>query len=587
MRPLFFSSIFSVTALALTMSAPAPSNATDISELFDPAVMARSICRAETSQAVSNTFTQLAAATPATASSARPPLWQGLGDVTFKVSTTKTEAQKYFDQGLRLTYAFNHAEAIRAFKAAQAIDPTCAMCFWGEALALGPNINMAMPYEVNEVALAVLAKANAHKAKATPKEQALIEALMTRYAVDPKAERTTLNQNFAQAMLSVHKAYPADPEIAALAIEAAMDVAPWDYWQQGGREPNPAMIDAYPMIEQLLKTHPNHPGAIHYYIHIMEQSAWPEKSLAPADRLAKLMPSAGHIVHMPSHIYFRVGRYKDSLQSNIDAVAADEAFFAQAESDPVYKSGYYPHNIHFALESAAMAGDAKTTLAMAQKLAAVIPAEALRAVPLAQPIALAAPLAQLRYDEPKAVLNMPGFGDDLPYMQGMWHYARGAAYAVDGNVKGAISELEALMALQAKADFTAIEDAAVPAKAILAVAENVLRARVAAANNDWAAAVTALEKAAQGQDALPYTEPAYWYYPVRQSLGVALLKAGRAKDAVDVLRKSLMEAPNNGWALYALKEAAQALGDQTAAAEYAKLFEKAWVGTTPPALNRI
>ncbi|MBL8643791.1 MAG: hypothetical protein JNK21_07645 [Rhodospirillaceae bacterium] len=564
-------------------------NAGNITELFDPAAVARSVCGVAQGDPEKNAFIQLAAATAATAPmpAARPPLWQGLGTLSFKITTTKPEAQAYFDQGLRLAYAFNHAEAIRAFKAGQEIDPGCALCFWGEALALGPNINMAMPYDVNEKALAVLKKAQSLKAKVSAKEQALIDALAARYSTDPKATRKQLDQAFAAAMMSVHRAFPDDPEVAAIAIEAAMDVAPWDYWQPGGREPTVAMKDAYPLMEKLLAAHPNHPGAIHYYIHIMEQSAWPEKAVPPSDRLAALMPSAGHIVHMPSHIYFRVGRYKDALDSNIAAVKADEAFFAQAESDPVYKSGYYPHNIHFALESAAMAGDGPTTIAMAEKLSGVIPPEALRAVPLAQPIAVAAPLAHLRFSEPKVILNISDFGSDVPYMQGLWRYVRGSAHALNGDVKAATAELDALVTLQAKEDFSAVEDAAIPAKAILAVAEDVLRARIAGAKGDWSAAVTALEEAVKGQDALPYTEPAYWYYPARQSLGVALLKAGRAKDAVEVLRRSLMDAPNNGWALYALKEAAGQAGDAAGAAEYSKLFEKAWVGATPPALNRI
>jgi tetratricopeptide (TPR) repeat protein len=568
---------------ALTGSAVAQ----DMSELFDPAAVARSICRPEQANAGTNAFVQLAAAQTELKFAARPPLWQGLGDLSFKISTSSAQAQQYFDQGLRLSYAFNHGEAIRSFKAAQALDPNCAMCFWGEALALGPNINLAMPEAAQAPARAVLNTALKLQGKASKKEQALIGALSRRYSVDPKAARADLDRAYAAAMYTVHQQFADDADIAVLAVEAAMDVAPWDYWQLGGREPKEAMLKAYPLIEKVLAVHPNHPGAIHFYIHIMEQSAWPEKTEPFADRLAALMPAAGHIVHMPSHTYFRLGRYKDSLDANIAAVAADETFFAQAESDLMYKGGYYPHNIHFALESAAFAGDAKTALSMSDKLAATIPASALRELPMAQPIAMAPTFAHVRFSAPKQILALADPGDDVPYMKGLWHYARGSAQAFNNDATAAQRELDALLKLQTTADFTAVEAAAVPASQILVVAEYVLRARIAAAQGNWPDAVTALEAAVERQDKLPYMEPAYWYFPARQSLGVALLQAGRAKEAVEVLRRSLIDAPNNGWALSALKDAAAMTGDKLAAEEYAKLFKKAWIGGQPPALDRI
>jgi tetratricopeptide (TPR) repeat protein len=562
--------------------------AQDISELFDPASLARGICKPfQTETGAPNAFMQLAAATPGPAIASRPQLRRDLGDLTFKVTTASAEAQAYFDQGLRLTYGFNHAEAIRAFKAGQELDPTCAMCFWGEALALGPNINLAMPSEANVPALAAIARAQQLKSRVTKKEQALIDALAQRYSADPAAKRADLDQAFFDAMSRVQADYPDDPDVSMITVEAAMDLSPWAYWQEGGREPLGAMATGYPMLERVMARHPNHPGAIHYYIHVMEQSAWPEKAEAPADRLGALMPGAGHMVHMPSHIYFVRGRYKDSLDANIAAVAADEAYFATAASDPIYRNGYYTHNIHFALESAAFAGDARTTLAMADKLMAAIPADKLRAIPMAQPIGIAPYLAHVRFSDVKTVMALPDPGDDVPYMKGLWHYVRGSALALGGDQRAATRELNALIALQQDADFTTIEAAGVPAGAILEVAEHVLSARIAAAKGDWAGAVTALEAAVEGQDNLPYMEPAYWYYPARQSLGVALLKAGRAQEAVEVLRRSLIDAPHNGWALHALAAASKAAGDERGAAEYAKLFAKAWIGPQPPELGRI
>ncbi|MDX2141762.1 MAG: hypothetical protein SFV19_00280 [Rhodospirillaceae bacterium] len=587
MRPSRFLAFLLLSSALTVLRGPAV-QAQDVSELFDPAAVARGICKPfQTQDGAPNAFMQLAAASPTPAASSQPPLWPGLGDLSVKVTTTKLEAQAYFDQGLRLTYGFNHAEAIRAFKTAQTIDPLCAMCFWGEALALGPNINFAMPAEANAPALAAVAKARQLKVRASKKEQALIDAIVQRYSADAAAERGDLDQAYFDAMSRVQADFPADADIAVLTVEAAMDLSPWAYWQGGGREPLGAMTKAHPILEDVLAKHPNHPGAIHYYIHVMEQSAWPEKAEAPADRLGALMPGAGHMVHMPSHIYFVRGRYKDSLDANIAAVAADEAYFAKAESDPIYKNGYYTHNIHFALESAAFAGDAQTSLAMADKLMAAIPADKLRAIPMAQPIGIAPYLAHVRFSDVKAVLALPDPGDDVPYMKGLWHFVRGSALAIAGDVKAAKRELNALVKLQETADLTVIEAAAVPAGAILQVAENVLSARIAGAEGDWAEAVVELEAAVKGQDELPYMEPAYWYYPARQSLGVALLKAGRAKEAVEVLRRSLLDAPNNGWALHALVQASKAAGDDLGAREYAKLFAKAWVGQTPPSLDRI
>jgi tetratricopeptide (TPR) repeat protein len=584
-RSFFFTSLLLTTAWSYGLTSP--SQAQDVSELFDPAVLARSICRTAQADPARDAFTQIAAAQSAGVSSARPPLWQGLGDLTFKISTTKPLAQQYFDQGLRLSYAFNHDEAIRAFKAAQSIDPACAICYWGEALAWGPNINFAMPEAANAPALAALNRAVQLSASASKKEQALIAALSTRYSSDATAKRGDLDRAYAAAMMKIHQSNADDADVAVLAVEAAMDVAPWDYWQLGGREPKEAMTAAYPLIEKVLAKHPKHAGAIHYYIHIMEQSAWPEKSEPYADVLGPLMPAAGHMVHMPSHTYFRLGRYKDSLTANVAAVAADEAFMAQAEAGMMTSAVYYPHNIHFALESAAMVGDAATSVMMADKLAATIPADSLRTMVMAQPIAMAPTFAHVRFSEPKTILALPDPGNDVPYMKGLWHYARGSAFVLDRDMTAANRELNALVKLQAEADFTALEAAAVPAGAILEVAGHVLRARMAAAKSDWGTAVSELEAAVKGQDALPYMEPAYWYYPARQSLGVALLQAGRAKEAVEVLRRSLIDAPNNGWALYALKEATAVAGDKVAADQYAKLFAKAWSGAKPPALNRI
>ena len=299
------------------------------------------------------------AASPALAfADTDPPVWDGLGSLSYKVTTSSAAAQVYFDQGLRLTYAFNHEEAQRAFRKAQKLDPDCAMCFWGEALVLGPNLNLPMVEEAVAPAFAAMQKARTLAAKASPREQALITALSARYVEDAKVDRTQLDTAYAAAMANVAAQFPQDNEIAVLYAESVMDLSPWNYWQPGGREPNPQSGPIVPTLERVLARDPDHPGAIHYYIHAVEASDRPKRAEPYADRLRGAVPGAGHLVHMPSHIFYRVGRYLDALGDNKTAVAVDETYLAANEVPMgVYRLGYYPHNVHFVMASALMAGD--------------------------------------------------------------------------------------------------------------------------------------------------------------------------------------------------------------------------------------
>ena len=308
-----------------------------------------------------------------------PPLWAGLGSITYKITTANERAQAYFDQGLRLAYAFNHGEAQRAFRMAQKLDPDCAMCFWGEALVLGPNINLPMPEDAIAPAYAAAQKAKALAGKSSPREQALIDALAARYSSDPKAARTPFDTAYAAEMAKVAKQFPDDDEIATLYAEAAMDLSPWDYWKPGGREAKPQSVPIVPTLERVLARNPNHPGAIHLYIHAVEASDRPKRAEPYADRLRGAVPGAGHLVHMPSHIYYRVGRYLDALEDNKTAVKADEKYLADTNAPMgVYRLGYYPHNVHFVMASAQMAGDGPTVIAAAEKLRDLIPDEVAR-----------------------------------------------------------------------------------------------------------------------------------------------------------------------------------------------------------------
>ena len=329
------------------------------------------------------------------------PLYKELGKLAFPITTRDARAQAYFNQGLRLAFAFNHAEAQRAFQAAQKLDPNCAACFWGEALILGPNINVPMMPEANPPALAALDKAVALKARAGAKERALIEALEKRYSADPKAERAALDAAYADAMKQVAARFPADDTIRTLYAESAMDTQPWDYWESGGVKPKGRGAEIVSNLETVLKRNPTHPGAIHLYIHAVEASTAPEKALPYAERLGALMPGAGHIVHMPSHIYYRVGQYRRSLDTNKRAVAVDERYFQGSPSDPLYKSAYYPHNIHFVMVSAQMGGDGTTAVDAANKLDAAVPAELAKQFQIMEPVKAAPYTTQAHLRRPR------------------------------------------------------------------------------------------------------------------------------------------------------------------------------------------
>jgi tetratricopeptide (TPR) repeat protein len=519
------------------------------------------------------------AATPAAAfADTDPPLWEGLGAVTYKVTTANEEAQSYFNQGLRLTYAFNHGEAQRAFRKAQKLDPECAMCFWGEALVLGPNINLPMQDDAVAPAFAAADKARGLSPKASPREQALIAAIATRYAKDAKADRAPLDAAYASAMEKVAAQFPDDNEIAVLYAESVMDLSPWNYWQPGGREPNPQSAAIVPTLERVLARDPNHPGAIHYYIHAVEASDRPERAEPYADRLRGAIPGAGHLVHMPSHIYYRVGRYLDALADNKTAAEVDEKYLAATNAPMgVYRLGYYPHNVHFVMASAQMAGDGPTVIAAAEKLRGLIPDEVARVIALVQPVKAAPYFAHALFSPSATVLALPDPGDAIPYVKAMWHYARGIAAVAQGDFSAAKAEASAIAALEG-GDFTLLNASGVPAKDVLTLARTVIEARVAQRQGDKAAAIERFERAAALQDGLPYMEPPYWYYPVRQSLAVALMQAGRLDEAETQFKHALNRAPANGWSWYGLAELYKARGKADQASKLEADLAKMWIG---------
>src|SRR5215831_17649117 len=523
---------------------------------------------------------EIKAAMPAPAfADSEPPLWEGLGSVTYKITTASPEAQAYFDQGLRLAYAFNHGEAQRAFRKAQRLDPNCAMCFWGEALVLGPNINLPMQEDAIAPSFAAAEKARVLSAPASPREQALIVALATRYAADAKADRAQLDAAYAAAMANVAAKFPDDNDIAVLYGEAVMDLSPWNYWQPGGVEPNPQSAPIVPTLESVLAKDPNHAGAIHLYIHAVEASDRPQRAEPYADRLRGAIPGAGHLVHMPSHIYYRVGRYLDALADNKTAAAIDEKYLADTNAPMgVYRLGYYPHNVHFVLAAAQMAGDGPTVIAAAEKLRGLIPQDIARGIAIAHPVMAVPYFAHAQFSPPETILALPDPGDGIAYAKGIWRYARGIAYVAQRNFDAAAAEANAIAALAREADFSLLKASGVPGQEVMTLAQALIQGRIAQAQGNFTAAIEHFQEAAAMQDRLPYMEPPYWPNPVRQTLAAALLQAGRVPEAEEQFVRALRRAPANGWSYYGLSQVHKARGDAAAAAQAEAELAKTWIG---------
>lgn len=521
----------------------------------------------------------IASAVAAPASRAQPiPLYPDLTTSPFKAGTDDAVAQAYFSQGLTLAYGFNHAGAVRSFREAQSRDPDCAACWWGEAMALGPNINAPMDERDRAAALKALNRALVLSAGAAPHEQALIDALGLRYSDDPTADRAALDAAYADAMLVAARRFPDNDDVAVLAAEAAMDTTPWNYWEADQRTPVGRIGEAIRLIETVLDRSPAHPQAAHLYIHLME-AADPARAEAAADRMTASRPaSAGHLVHMPGHIYVRRGRYADSIRLNVAAARADEAFIRDTNDESLVRYGYYPHNIHFIVASAQMAGDMDTALREARRLRTVLDPETSARIAWVQVIDAAPYQALAQFAEPRAVLAAPAPDARLPYAAAMRHYARAVAYAQLRDQRGFDHELAALNALKTSPAFADMVAQGVPAPDLLALAEAVAHGRMAMARGRPAQAAEHYRRAADLEAALPYMEPAFWYYPVHQSLGAALYQAGRPDLAADAFRLALTQTPNNGWALYGLARAEAAQGRAAEAAAADQALRTAWLG---------
>jgi tetratricopeptide (TPR) repeat protein len=487
------------------------------------------------------------------------------------------EAQAYFDQGLRLYYAFNHSEAVRAFRKAQALDPQCGMCWWGEALAWGPNINLPMDASAAKSAYAALQGALERREHASQREQDLIDALATRYAPEPQEDRSALDKAYADAMKTVAARRPNDADIVVLHGEAVMDLQPWDYWSEDGK-PRPGMAEALAGFERVVEMNPKHPGACHFYIHAVEK-LYPERAVPCAERLANLMPGAGHLVHMPGHIYIRVGRYADAIEQNKHAVHADETWIAdQRPGYGMYTVGYYPHNYDFLAFAASMIGRSDQAIESAEKVAELIPAEMVgtEGMDFLQHWSVR-PLQMLvrfgRWDE---ILTYDAPPASLPYARALWHYARGRALAATGNLAKARDELAALRAIATDPGVDKVRMEFNAARDLLAVATRVLAGHIEAAAGDFDKAVAELQAGVAAEDALLYGEPPEWSVPVRQDLGNVLLLAGRPAEAERAFREDLERLRDNGWSLHGLAKALKAQGHDAEAARVRGEFRRVW-----------
>ena len=509
------------------------------------------------------------------ASSLPIPLFNNLGTYHHPITTNSELAQRYFNQGLRLIYGFNHDEAIRAFKEAARIDPRCAMAYWGIAHALGPNINLPIDPEREKAAYEAIQKAIALARYASERERGYIEALATRYSLAPDAERKALDKAYADAMRELVRQYPHDLDAATLFAAALMDLNPWGYWTLAG-QPQPGTLEIVTTLENVLQHNPDHPGAIHYYIHAVEASAQPERALPYAKRLGELMPGAGHLVHMPSHIYMRVGLYADATESNVRAVEVDEAYIEKETPQGIYPMMYYPHNIDFIWAAASMVGRSAEAIAAARRLSDKMPADVVRQMPPMEPWTVMPVCALARFGKWDDILKEPQPPADLHYATAMWHYARGLAFIAKGQLDEAERE-------RASVDATAKmipADRSVmgrnTAADLLRIASLVVSGELAAKRGNTDEAIQNLQEAVRIQDQLQYTEPPPWYYPVRQSLGAVLLAANRPAEAETVYHEDLRQNPENGWSLFGLAQSLRAQQKDKEAATVEQRFQKAW-----------
>lgn len=504
------------------------------------------------------------------------PLLENLGSYGMVVSTKDEMAQKFFNQGLNLYYGFNHLEAYRSFKEAARLDASLAMAYWGQALCLGPNINLPMDPADTETVYKAMLRANALIKNGNALEQALINALSQRYTSEALKDRKPLDEAYASAMRQVAAQFPDDLDVHTLFAEALMDLHPWDFWKEGKAQPwtnEPVSI-----IASVLAKNPNHPGANHLNIHLLEASPDPDRAAASADRLTHLVPGSGHLVHMPSHIYIRLGRYIEGVRSNEQAVKTDEEYIAACRVQGVYPLFYYPHNYHFLLACAQMAGMQQKSIETAEALKKTIPTGLLTNPGFAtlQHWYVMPWYNLARFGQWQKIMEIPDPTDSLKYAKAVWHYVRGMALLRTHRDKEADAELAALRKWLPDPFMENGISGFNSFRSVLTIGANLLEGELAASRKHYDQAIAAITKAKEIEDGLLYQEPPDWYLPTRQVLGAVLLQAKRPADAEKYFREDLKQYRDNGWSLYGLRQALLAQNKRKEAAEEEKKYKAAF-----------
>ena len=507
-----------------------------------------------------------------------PLLLGSLGDWKHPITTSSQDAQALFDRGLALTFGFNHDEAKRSFEKAAKLDPECAMCYWGIANVLGPNINASMEDSAVPEAHTALQKALRFAGRASEKEQAYIQALTKRYSSEPEQDRSALDLAYADAMRKVHKRFPEDLDAAIFFAESLMDLSPWDYWTAEGKPKN-HIEEVLTTLETALQKDPNHPHANHLYIHAVEASKTPERAIPAADRLGSLVPGSGHLVHMPAHIYIRVGMYHKASLSNVRAIEADDKYQARCEAKGSYPLGYMPHNHHFLWASYTLEGRGDDAILSARELVKRVNPTAMRMSSMGtlKHFWLTPLVALARFERWNEALNEPAPPEDLRYPIGMWHHVRGMAFTAQGKLIEAGKELARLQTIAGDPEMKQVKIWGTnPVANLLKISEHVLIGKMAEKQGDLDRAMAQYQMGKKIEDALYYDEPHSWYYPVRQALGELYLKTGNFSAAEKNFREDLDRHRENGWSLHGLMKALEGAGKNGEAQKIEERFNKAW-----------
>jgi tetratricopeptide (TPR) repeat protein len=508
----------------------------------------------------------------------KAPIFENLGTHTYKITTDSEESQMYFNQGLNLAYGFNHAEAGRSFKQATISDLDCAMCYWGAAYVLGPNINLPMSDKSVTEAYSLTQRALKSSTNATQKEKDIIKALSVRYASNPVEDRKPFDLNYASEMRQLSNKYPDDAEVLSLFAESLMDLHPWDYWRSDGNAHlwTSEILDT---LEKALKINGNHPLANHLYIHAIEASPNPEKGITNADRLGDLVPDAGHLVHMPAHIYIRVGRYSDASAANVKAIQSDYSYISQCHAQGVYPLAYMPHNIHFLWASATLEGNSRVAMQAAHDLAEATDKEMMKmkGYGTLQHFYITPLYAMIKFGKWDEILKQPRPSENMLYPLGVWDFAMGMAYLRTKQMDSAKVHFNSLTKTVDNPKLTDIKiwDTNKTSD-LLKIAMHLLAAEISEIEGDYNKALENLYIAMDIEDSLHYAEPHDWFSPVRLTLGDVLLKVGIAKEAEKIYLEDLKRYPENGWALYGLYRSLEAQGKYTDANTVKAKFNTAW-----------